>query len=119
MCMNMPELDLRSILDAVQESVVVLNPDLHVIMANRDFYRTFQIMPMLEDRPLIFELGDKRMDMAQLREALQQVQKHGTNVESIEVTCIIPKIGCKNLLVSSRPTIKVDVSKFPKNHLQR
>ena len=104
--MNMPELDVKSLFDTVHESVVVLNRDLHMVMANNAFYRIFQISPLPEEHPSIFEVGDKRLDIVPLREALEQVQKQGAIVESKEVTCKMPLIGNKTFLINARPILK-------------
>ena len=52
----------EAIIEAVQESLVVLDSDLRVVTANHSFYKTFQVAPKATEGAFIYDLGKRAME---------------------------------------------------------
>jgi two-component system CheB/CheR fusion protein len=68
----------KIVFETVRQPLVLLDPDLHVLAANRAFYETFRgTVKDTEQRPLIF-LSEGRWDSAELRALLGRVLAGGS-----------------------------------------
>ena len=52
----------ESIVETVREPLLVLDADLKIISANRNFYKTFKVIPGETIGSLIYDLGNKQWD---------------------------------------------------------
>ena len=69
----------ESIVATVREPLLVLDPDLRVVSANRAFYRHFKVNAEQTERRLIYEVGNGQWDIPKLRQLLEKVlPKHST-----------------------------------------
>ena len=59
----------ESIVETVREPLLVLDADLKIVLANRDFYRTFKVTPGETIGSFIYDLGNKQWDIPKLRTA--------------------------------------------------
>jgi len=59
----------------VRESLVVLDADLEVLMANHSFYKTFKTLPENTEGRYLYALGNKQWDKKALRNLLKNVIK--------------------------------------------
>jgi len=73
------------IVDATREPLLVLDPNLRVIAANRSFYRTFAVAPRKTEGRLLFELGDGQWNIPGLRKVLEDIIPKRRTVEDFEV----------------------------------
>jgi len=62
----------ESIVETVRESLLVLDTDLKIISANRNFYRAFKVTPDETIGSFIYDLGNKQWDIPKLRELLKK-----------------------------------------------
>jgi two-component system, chemotaxis family, CheB/CheR fusion protein len=63
----------EAIVATVREPLVVLDPDLRIILANRPFYSTFRIAPDSAVGRLLYELDNGRWDIPALRKLLEKI----------------------------------------------
>jgi len=63
----------ESIVDTVQESLLILDKDLRVISANSSFYKTFQVSPEETLNKFIYDIGSGQWDIPRLRELLEEI----------------------------------------------
>ncbi len=92
----------ESIVDTTRESLIVLNPNLNVVSANRVFYETFKVTPEETEGRLIYELGNRRWDIPKLRELLQGVFSTDTPFEDFEMEHDFPTLGRKIMSLNAR-----------------
>jgi hypothetical protein len=58
-----PEVTLaESIIDTMRDPILLLNGSLHVVLASREFYRTFGVTREETEGRLVYELGNRQWD---------------------------------------------------------
>ena len=83
----------ENILHTTREALLVLDPELRVVSANRAFYEAFQVTPQETENRLIYELGNRQWDVPKLRELLEDILPTNSVVHDFEVTHDFPAIG--------------------------
>ncbi|MDR3722408.1 MAG: PAS domain-containing protein, partial [Candidatus Acidoferrales bacterium] len=92
----------EAIIEAVQESLVVLDSDLRVVTANHSFYKTFQVAPKATEGAFIYDLGNGQWNIRKLRMSLEKVLSFDTPLLNFEVEHEFPGIGRKAMLLHAR-----------------
>ncbi|HEY9648785.1 MAG TPA: PAS domain-containing protein, partial [Chroococcidiopsis sp.] len=92
----------NAIVQTVRESLIVLNANLQVVTANRQFYETFQVTPSETEQMLIFELGNGQWNIPQLRSLLEDLLPHNTQIDNFQVEHDFEHIGRKTMQLNSR-----------------
>ncbi|MCJ8499832.1 sigma-54 interaction domain-containing protein [Desulfatitalea alkaliphila] len=92
----------NSILGAMREPLIVLDRDLHVVMANPSFYRTFKVKPTQTEGALIYDLGNRQWDIPELRKLLEEILPQNTGFYDFEVTHDFQSIGYKIMRLNAR-----------------
>lgn len=92
----------ESIIDTVRESLLVLDSDLRVVSANRSFYRRFRTTREETENKSIYELGNGRWNIPQLKELLEKIVAENIPFEDFEVEHDFPSIGPVKLLLNAR-----------------
>jgi chemotaxis protein methyltransferase CheR len=92
----------QAIVDTIRDPLLVLDQHLHVVTANRAFYRMFMMNRQdVQGRP-VYELGDGQWDILELRLLLKDVAPHHTAMEAFEVEQDFPVIGRRTMLLNAR-----------------
>ena len=99
-----------SIVDTVREPLIVLDADLRVVMASLSFYRYFQSEKERTVGRLIYHLGNKQWDIAELRELLERILPENQVVNGFRVEHEFPLIGLRTLLLNARRIVGKDNS---------
>ncbi len=92
----------QTVVEAMRESIVLLNRDLRVKLANPFFYETFQVSPQDTQGRIFYELGNRQWDIPELREILHQASR-GTSFENYLVEHDFPGIGTRAMLLNACP----------------
>ncbi len=92
----------ENIFNTIRESLLVLDPALKVVSANRAFYSTFGVTPDETIDSLVFELGNHQWDIPRLRELLQAVLDGKETSENFQVQHYFPAIGEKILSLNAK-----------------
>lgn len=92
----------ENIVDAVHESLLVLDADTRVISANRSFYETFKMTPAETENYPLHELGGRLWDIPLLRELLEHVIAGRKTLTDYAVHYAFPKVGERIVLLSTR-----------------
>ena len=95
-------LDAEQIVEFVREALVVLDPDLHVLLANRPFYEKFQIKPEDTIGKHVHDLGEGQWDITELRSLLESVVTDAFAFEGVQVEHEFERIGKKRMLLNVR-----------------
>jgi PAS domain-containing protein len=61
---------VKSIVDTIRESLIVLDAELRVISASRSFYQMFQVTPGQTEKQLLYDLGNRQWDIPELQRLL-------------------------------------------------
>jgi two-component system, chemotaxis family, CheB/CheR fusion protein len=109
----------EAIAQTVHESLIVLDTNLHVVMANQRFYDTFQISPSdsaqcqiadlgnlqaslnKSQKCQIFDLGNGEWNIPQLRSLLEDLLTHNTQIENFQLTHIFEHLGQKQMRLNA------------------
>jgi two-component sensor histidine kinase len=92
----------QAIVDSVAEPLVVLDSELRVVAASRSFCQAFKLARQDTEGRLLYDLGEGRWDIAELRLLLEKVlPEHGV-VEGYEVEREFPSVGRRALRLSAR-----------------
>jgi two-component system CheB/CheR fusion protein len=92
----------EGIIDTVRESLVILDKDMHVISANRSFYRTFKTSKEETENKSIFETNNRSLDIPALRKLLVEILPEKSVFNDFAVEYKFPGIGNKKLLLNAR-----------------
>ena len=92
----------EAIVETVREPLLVLDQDLHVMMANESFLRTFRASKAETEGHLLYELGNGQWDIAELRRLLEDIVPQHTEFRDFEVTHDFPAIGRRTMVLNAR-----------------
>ncbi len=88
-----------SIVETVRQPLLVLDTDLRIRMANRAFYRTFQVSPLEAEGQAIYALSGGSWDLPGLRDALDGLLRGGNSFPDFEVERDFPHVGKRSLVL--------------------
>ncbi|MCB7482120.1 PAS domain S-box protein [Christiangramia sediminis] len=88
----------RSIVDTVQEPMLILDVDLNFINANTGFYNTFEIV---NEQALQLELEQNNPHFKQLKSNLEAELAVNKNIENSEFSLVLPKSGVRKFLINA------------------
>ena len=96
-----------AIIETVREPLLVLDGELRVERANRNYYETFQVKREETEGRFLYELGNRQWSIPALREALRSVLAgdHLTEkreLQSFEVEHEFPEIGRRTMVLNAR-----------------
>ena len=75
----------ENVVDTVHEALLVLDDELHVVSANRSFYQKFGVLPAETEGRLVYELGNRQWDIAELHRLLEEIMPQNTSIEAYEM----------------------------------
>lgn len=91
-----------NILATLREPFLILDGELRVISANRQFYQTFRTTPEATEGRLVYQLGDGQWDIPALRVALDEVLANDHPVLDSEVLHLFAGLGQKCMVLNAR-----------------
>jgi diguanylate cyclase (GGDEF)-like protein/PAS domain S-box-containing protein len=91
----------ESIIETVNESLLVLDSDLKIISANLSFYNTFKVTPAGTVGSFIYELGNRQWDIPKLRTLLEEILPQNRRFDGFEVEHYFQNIGRKVMLLNA------------------
>jgi two-component system CheB/CheR fusion protein len=92
----------ESIVETIQEPLLVLGPDLRVLSANPAFYEHFKVDPEDTISRRVYELGNNQWDIPQLRRLLEEVLPESKVVTEFEAEHEFEDIGRRVMLINAR-----------------
>jgi two-component system CheB/CheR fusion protein len=92
----------ENIIDTTREALLVLDPDLRIVSANRAFNETFGVSAEETEDRLIYELGNGQWNIPRLRELLERILPTNSVVHEFEVKHDFPSIGPKIMSLNVR-----------------
>jgi PAS domain S-box-containing protein len=113
---NSFELDTREdlvinaieIFDTVKQSLMVLDKNLVVVMANSAFYKTFGVTRKETEKACIYDIGNGQWNIDKLKELFENIIPKNKAVDDYEVTHHFEHIGEKVMLLNAREIVRQD-----------
>ncbi|MFH0787672.1 MAG: sensor domain-containing diguanylate cyclase [Pseudomonadota bacterium] len=99
----------EDILETVRESFLVLDSDLRILKANRNFYHTFKVTPQETLGHLIYDLGNRQWDIPRLRRLLNEFLLKDNQFDNYQLEQVFPNIGHKIMVLNARRLINKKV----------
>jgi PAS domain S-box-containing protein len=93
---------LESIVGTVREPILVLDPELRTISANRSFYDIFQTTPARTEGEYLYQLDKGQWDIPELRRLLGEILPERRTIESFEIEHSFPHLGRRTLNLNAR-----------------
>ncbi|MFC3560564.1 PAS domain-containing sensor histidine kinase [Pedobacter jamesrossensis] len=93
---------LSAIVETIRESLVVLDKQMRITSANRNFREFFKISQQKILGKEIFEIGHHQWDIPELRELLFNILPHNNPIEGFEMETEFEAIGRKMLILNAR-----------------
>ena len=95
----------ENIVDTVREPLLVLDANLRVKSANRAFFERFQLKANEAPGQSLFELGDRRWDIPDLRRLLREILPEKKQLEDFRIERESPSNGPETMLLNARKII--------------
>ena len=92
----------ESIVDTVREPLIVLDPQMNVISANKSFYRTFQVAREDTESRSVYELGKRQWNIPSLRKLLEEILPKKNTFQDYIVEHEFPSLGKKKMILNAR-----------------
>jgi two-component system CheB/CheR fusion protein len=92
----------REITETIREPFIILDDQLHVVTANRAFYRMFKVLKRDTEDKLIYELGNNQWNLPDLRKLLENILPKHKVLHNYQVIHDFPDVGRKVMLLSAR-----------------
>jgi PAS domain S-box-containing protein len=92
----------ESIVQSVEESLLVLDGQLRITSANSAFHQTFAVEPARIEGRTIWQLGKGRWYPPELRDSLQRMTVRGPAFDGLELAAEFPGIGRRELSIGAR-----------------
>lgn len=93
---------IRTVIDTAREPFLILDPKLHVLSANKTFYKFFRVTKKATEGSLVYKLGDGQWDIPALRKLLEKILPKNTFFADYQVDHIFPVIGRRIILLNAR-----------------
>jgi len=90
------------IVETLRQPLLVLDAELKVLAANKNFYDVFKATPEETLGRSIYDLGDRQWDIPELRMLLARIMPENIPLDGYEVEHTFPNIGSKKMLLNSR-----------------
>jgi two-component system CheB/CheR fusion protein len=100
---------VKSIVDTVRESLIVLDAELRVISASRPFYQLFQVTPEETEKQLLYDLGSRQWGIPELRQLLGDILPKNSQFNEYKIKHDFPKIGRRVMLLNARRIMREDI----------
>lgn len=95
-------LHAESVIDTVREPLLLLDANLHIVMANAAFYRVFGLAGEDVVGRHLFEISNGAWSDARLRHLLEDVLPTDTQFEDFEASLDLPGAGRRVVLLNAR-----------------
>ncbi len=92
----------EAIVETVRQPMMVLDAELRLKTANKAFYQTFRTTPEKMTGQSVFQTRNKHWAVPSLRALLADILKQDTTFEDFAVSCDLPEVGKRKLLINAR-----------------
>jgi len=93
-----------ALIETSRESILILDTNLRVTVANPAFYRTFGLSPADTEGHLIYRLSDGQWDLPELRKLFEKLIATGAAIQDFELRHHFLSSRSRTLLINARRT---------------
>ena len=93
---------VKTVEDAGQESMLIMDATFQIIVANKIFYKTFGVGPEDVENKYIYDMCGGQWNIPALRTLLEGIITKNTFFKGFEVTNEFPCIGRKTMILNAR-----------------
>ena len=104
----------RAIVDTVHEPFLVLDADLHIIVASRSFYEKFQVQQNETQGKFLYDIGNGQWNISSLLLILKNIISKHEIMEEFKIEHDFLMIGLRTMLMSAR---EITYEKNKRKHL--
>jgi PAS domain S-box-containing protein len=90
------------LVETIREGLLVLEPDLTVLFANRSFCDIFAVAPEDTVGRKLYELGNGEWDIPELRSLIETILPEHATIEAFEIDRVFPSIGRRVMMLNAR-----------------
>ncbi len=101
---------VNSIIDTLRDPLLILDRELRVVSASREFYCTFGVEPEETEGKLVYELGNRQWDIPRLRTLLEEILPRESSFRDFEVEHVFEHIGRKIMLLNARKVYRPHIN---------
>ncbi len=95
----------ESVIETIREPLLVLDQDLKVKSANKNFYKTFLVNELETEGRSIFDLGNGQWNIPELKDLLEKILPSKTKVSDLEITAEFNNLGKRIMLINASEII--------------
>src|SRR5258705_6179382 len=92
----------NTLIETARESILILDANLNVVVANPSFYSAFGVTPAETANRPIFKLGNRQWDIPALRKLLESIIQDKTRVDDFEDRHEFERIGERIMILNAR-----------------
>lgn len=92
----------EAVVETITEPLLVLDGALRIKLANRAFYRTFQVTAKETEQQYLYELGNRQWDIPALKTLLEDILPKNRSFEGFVVEHTFERIGHKIMRLNAR-----------------
>jgi len=96
----------ESIIATIREPLLVLDDTLEVVLANRSFYKVFQVTEQETIGKRVYHLGNGQWNIPELRSLLEDILPSNSHFDDFEVHHRFEKIGERTMLLNARRLLR-------------
>jgi len=104
---------IKTTVDVMRESVLILDKDFKVMAANASFYKTFQVGPNNTEGVNIYNLGNGQWNIPSLRKLLENILPQKTFFKGFQVAQEFPSLGRRVMILNARQIYVEESNPFP------
>ncbi len=93
---------VKTVVDIMHESILILDQDLRIVAANEAFYDTFKAKIEDTEGKIVYELGNGQWDIPSLKKLLEDILPKQTVFKGFQVAHEFPSIGRKVMILNAR-----------------
>ncbi len=91
----------ESVIATIREPLLILDKDLRIKSANKNFYKTFLVNELETEGRSIFELGNGQWNIPALKNLLEKVLPTKSKVTDLEITAEFNNLGKRIMLINA------------------
>jgi two-component system CheB/CheR fusion protein len=93
---------VESIIETISEPLIVLDDEIHIISANKSFYKEFSVSKKDTEGKVLYTLGNNQWNIPELRDLISKVITKDQVFEDFVVEHEFPQIGYKKMSLNAR-----------------
>ncbi|WP_080523914.1 PAS domain-containing protein [Methyloprofundus sedimenti] len=92
----------RAIVETVRHPLLVLDENLHILLANPAFFKLFKLNKQETESQSLLSICDGARNTAEIQQQLKTILQDKSKFEELHISLEFPGIGLKPLILNSR-----------------